>query len=188
MKILVGAILAVAVFAGGSLFARTVEGVDVPESVAVQGKSLSLNGTGVRSVKLAFIPIKVYVAAFFAPEALATADAVMNSEGPLEFQFTFLRSANQGQVDDGWNKQFAFSVTDSYPGFADDQAKFVGLFDPIGEGETQRVVLVGEETMVYDVGTYKGSVKGRNFQKAFLSLFFGSKPAAAALKSGLLGQ
>lgn len=170
------------------MVAKTVEGVEVPGAVSVDGQSLSLNGTGVRSIKLAFVPFKVYVAAFFAPEALRSDRAVLASDGPLEFQFTFLRSANQGQVDDGWNQQFRFSVTDPYEGLAADQAKFVGMFDPIGKGETQRVVLVGDETKVYDVGTYKGSVKGRDFQKAFLSLFFGSKPASAALKSGLLGQ
>lgn len=173
---------------GGSLVAKTVEGVDVPDSVSVEGKSLALNGTGVRSVKLAFIPIKAYVAAFYAPKPLGSADAVMGSEGPMEFRFIFLRSANQGQVDDGWNKQFGYSVTDRYSGFEADQAKFVALFDPIGKGEAQRVVLVGDETKVFDEASYKGSVQGRDFQKAFLSLFFGSKPASTALKNGLLGQ
>lgn len=188
MKKLVGAVLAVGLLAGGTLGARTVEGVDVPETVSVGGKSLALNGTGVRSVMLAFIPIKAYVAAFYAPDAVGSGEAVMASAGPLEFHFTFLRSANQGQVDGGWNKQFDHSVTDPYAGFAADQARFVGLFDPIGKGETQRVVLVGEETKVYDVGNYKGSVKGREFQKAFLSLFFGPMPASEELKSGLLAK
>ncbi len=172
----------------GTLSAKSVEGVDVPGSVTVAGTSLKLNGTGVRSIKLAFIPIKVYVAAFFAPSQLGSAGAVMGSEGPLEFHFTFLRSANQGQVDDGWNKQFDFSVTDPYDGFEADRKAFVAMFDPIGKLETQRVVLVGDETKVYDGGSYKGSVEGKDFQQAFLSLFFGPKPAAESLKQGLLGN
>lgn len=168
--------------------AKEIEGVNLPGSVTVEGEKLSLNGAGVRSIKLAFVPIKVYVAAFYAPRKLTSPGEVMEFSGPLELTFTFLRDASQSQVDDGWNKQFDFSVTQTYDGFDADRAKFVSLFDPIGKGEPQRVVFVGDETKVYDVDTYKGSVKGREFQRAFLSTFFGSKPVTAKLRDELLGR
>jgi hypothetical protein len=47
---------------------------------------------------------------------------------------------------------------------------------------------VGTDTLVYDNETLKGTIPGRNFQKAFLSLWFGSKPIQADLKSALLGN
>ncbi len=168
--------------------ATEIEGVDLPPTRTVDGQTLSLNGAGVRSIKLAFIPVKVYVAALYAPTRLSSASSVMNSDGPLEMDFTFLRAADQSQVDDGWNKQFDFSTMDRYDGFESDQKAFVALFDPIGKMETQRVVLVGDETRVFQGGASKGSVKGRAFQRAFLNLFFGTKPAAETLKGELLGQ
>lgn len=167
---------------------REIEGVNLAPDITVDGKLLSLNGAGVRSINLAFIPVKVYVAAFYSPTRLSSASEVMNATGPLEMDFTFLRAANQGQVDDGWNQQFAFSVTDPYEGFESDRKAFVALFEPIGKLETQRVVLLGHETRVYQGGDLRGSVKGREFQRAFLSLFFGPKPAAEALKNELLAQ
>lgn len=167
---------------------REIEGVTLAPTKTVDGQSLSLNGAGVRSIKLAFVPIKVYVAALYSPQRLSSASAVMNSDGPLQMDFTFLRAADQGQVDDGWNEQFEFGVTDPYAGFESDRKAFVALFDPIGKMETQRVVLAGDETKVYQGGKLKGSVEGRDFQRAFLSLFFGPKPATETLKSQLLGQ
>lgn len=47
--------------------AKIIEGVEVPAKVTVSGQSLPLNGAGVRTVKLIFIPIKAYVASFYAP-------------------------------------------------------------------------------------------------------------------------
>ena len=83
--------------------ALTLEGVTVPPQATVAGQTLTLNGAGVRTVKLAFIPIKAYVAAFYAPTPLRSEQAVLASPGPLKFQFTFLQGVNQGQVTDAWN-------------------------------------------------------------------------------------
>lgn len=168
--------------------ALTLEGISVPSETTVAGQSLSLNGAGVRTVKLAFIPIKAYVAAFYAPAPLRSEQAVLTSPGPLKFQFTFLQGVNQGQVADAWNAQFQASVTVSYPGLAADQARFVSFFGPLKKGGTESVELVGSDTLVYDNGRLKGSIAGRDFQKAFLSMWFGSDPVMPSLKSALLGN
>lgn len=181
-------LLATGMLAFTSASALTVEGVDVPGQITVAGRSIPLNGAGVRTVKLAFIPIKAYVAAFYAPSPLTSAEAVLNAEGPLVFTFTFLQGVGQGQVTEAWNAQFAASATFTYPGLAADQARFVGFFGPLEKGGVERVELVGSDTRVFDGGALKGTISGRNFQKAFLSLWFGSKPVMPSLKQSLLGN
>jgi hypothetical protein len=52
----------------------------------------------------------------------------------------------------------------------------------------EQVQFVGTNTVVFDQGTQKGSIPGRDFQKAFLSLWFGSKPVASDLQRALLGR
>jgi hypothetical protein len=185
MKILLSTLLVLA--AVSTAPALTIEGVTVPAQKTVAGETLSLNGAGVRTVKLAFIPVKAYVASFYAPTALRSSADVTASPGPLQFNFTFLQSVNQGQVTDAWNAQFKASVTAPYPGLAADQAKFVGFFGPLKKGGVETVELVGTNTLVYDGGTLKGTIPGRDFQKAFLSLWFGSQPVQASLKDALLG-
>jgi len=167
--------------------ALTLEGIAVPAQQTVAGETLSLNGAGVRTITLAFIPIKAYVAAFYAPTPVATEQAVLASPGPLVFTFTFLQGVGQGQVTEAWNAQFKASTSFSYAGLAADQAKFVAMFGPLKKGGVERVEIAGDETRVYDAGSLKGTIAGRDFQQAFLSMWFGSQPVMPSLKKALLG-
>ena len=168
--------------------AKEIEGVHIPPEKCVAGHQLQLNGAGVRTVRFAFVPIKAYVASFYAPSPLKTEKEVMTSKGPLFFHFTFLHDVGQAHVTEAWNAQFRESVSHTYSGLAADQEKFVSLFGPLEKGGVEAVEIVGDETRVYDNETLKGSIKGHDFQKAFLSLWFGSRPVMPSLKSSLLGD
>ena len=109
------------------------------------------------------------------------------SPGPLAFTFTFLQGVGQGQVTEAWNAQFKASATYQYAGLAADQAKFVAFFGPLKKGGVEMVEIVGTETRVYDGGSLKGTIQGRDFQKAFLSMWFGPQPVMPSLKKTLLG-
>ncbi len=168
--------------------ALTIQGVDVAPQVVVSGKTLPLNGAGLRTVTLAFIPIKAYVATFYAPQPLRSHEAVLASPGPLQFNFTFLQGVSQNQVTDAWKAQFKESASFTYPELANDQATFIGFFGPLKKGGVETVEIVGNETRAYDNGTLRGTIQGKPFQKAFLSLWFGSSPVQDSLKSDLLGN
>jgi hypothetical protein len=175
-------------FTISSSYALQIQGVTVPSNVQVAGQPLQLNGAGLRTFSLVMVPIKIYVAAFYAPEPLRSASAVTASPGPIQFDFTFLRNVGQSDVTSAWSSQFAQSVSYTYPGYERDRDAFIGMFGPLKNGGMERVQFVGTNTLVYDSGTLKGTIAGREFQKSFLSLWFGSKPVAADLKSALLGN
>ena len=167
--------------------ALEIQGVTVPPQVQVAGNSLQLNGAGLRTFTLLMVPIRIYVAAFYTPAALRTAEAVMASAGPMQFDFTFLRAVGQSDVSKAWTSQFAQSVSYTYPGYEKDRDAFIAMFGPLSSGGVEQVRFVGTNTVIYDQGTKKGTIPGRDFQKSFLSLWFGSNPVAADLKSALLG-
>jgi hypothetical protein len=169
-------------------FSLEIEGVNVPQQKTVNGQALSLNGAGLRTVTLGFIPIKAYVASFYSPSPLKSEDAVLASPGPLQFTFTFLRAVSQNEVIQAWQNQIQASMTYTYPDLERDRTAFLGMFGAITQGGVQMIQLVGTDTLVYDNETLKGTIPGRDFQKAFLSLWFGSKPIQADLKSALLGN
>jgi len=168
-------------------FAVEIEGVKVPAQTQAGGQTLQLNGAGLRTVVLLIIPIKAYVAGFYAPAPLRSEADVLASAGPLGFSFTFLQSVGQSQVTNAWTAQFADSNTFTYPGFEKDRDAFIALFGPLRSGGVEAVQLVGTDTLVYDSGKFKGTISGRNFQRAFLSLWFGSNPVMPSLKTALLG-
>jgi len=182
------AVLALLVLSISSAFPLENQGVRIPPQVTVNGETLLLNGAGLRTVSIAFIPIKIYVAAFHSPTPLKSVDAVLASPGPLQFTFTFLRSVSQSQVTQAWQDQIQASMTYTYPGIEKDREAFIGMFGPLSQGGVEMVQLVGQETRVFDNGALKGTIQGRDFQKAFLSVWFGSNPAQQDLKTALLGN
>lgn len=171
-----------------SASAVEIQGVSVPPTAQVGGETLQLNGAGLRTFTLLLIPIKIYVASFYTPFALRTAASVMNATGPLQFDFTFLRAVGQSDVAKAWTSQFAQSVSYTYPGYARDRDAFISMFGPLQSMGVEQVQMIGTNTLVYDSGTLKGTIPGRDFQKSFLSLWFGSNPVASDLKSALLGN
>ncbi|MGI9242353.1 MAG: chalcone isomerase family protein [Verrucomicrobiales bacterium] len=164
-----------------------VEGYKFPTERVVSGKELALNGSGVRSVKFGPLPIKAYVATFYTAAPLRSEKAVLASTGPFQFDFKFLKEVSQKQVTKAWKAQLEASNSHDYEGLESDKAKFVSFFGPLSKGGTETIVIDGDETRAYDNGKLKGSIKGRDFQRAFLSLWFGDKPVAPSLKKDLLG-
>ena len=165
-----------------------IEGVVVTPQTQVAGKQLELNGAGLRVFTLLLVPIKIYVAAFYSATPLRSPDAVMDSAGPMVFDFTFLRDVGQSDVTKAWTSQFDQSVSYTYPGYAKDRDSFISMFGALKSGGVEQVQFVGTNTIVIDQGVTKGIIPGRDFQKSFLSLWFGSNPVSADLQSALLGK
>lgn len=163
-----------------------LEDVSIPPTLALDDRTLRLNGAGVRTVMLLVVPVKAYVAAVHSAEPLRTASEAMDSCEPMEFTFTFLRGVGVSQVRQAWLAQIQSSSTHSYAGFARDRDYFASLFGAIAPRGTQSVRLANGETVVLENGRELGRIPGRDFQKAFLSLWFGPRPVSADLKAALL--
>eukprot|EP00537_Pseudo-nitzschia_pungens_P003972 CAMPEP_0172368998 /NCGR_PEP_ID=MMETSP1060-20121228/30106_1 /TAXON_ID=37318 /ORGANISM="Pseudo-nitzschia pungens, Strain cf. cingulata" /LENGTH=311 /DNA_ID=CAMNT_0013093765 /DNA_START=185 /DNA_END=1120 /DNA_ORIENTATION=+ len=211
----------------------TVEGVELPGVLKVDGIDLYRNGHGMRFIPFLGMNIKIYVAAMYSAKPIlsavqamredfqnnnnndnhsdnhsesifdatlasnnninANANANSNSNtvdgGPLQLDFTFLRYVGRSRVVSAWTQQLDHSVTyRDYDGYEADKDLFIALASegPIENMGTQSVQLVGDETRVIDQGIFKGSIVGRNFQRSFLSMWFGSMAVSEDLKSNLL--
>jgi hypothetical protein len=184
-RVLVAIILFLSVFPA---CAKEIEGIDVAPHSVVEGSQLNLNGAGLRVFTLLIVPIKIYVAAFYSPQQLGTPEEVMASTGPMAFDFTFLRAVGQSDVTKAWSSQFAQSVSYTYPGYPHDRDSFISMFGSLKSGGVEQVQFVGTNTVVIDEGITKGTIPGREFQKSFLSLWFGTNPVSADLRSALLGH
>ncbi len=165
-----------------------IEGVAIPPSLELQSHSLTLNGAGLRTFSLLMVPIKIYVAAFYSPSPLRSEKAVAASPGPLAFTFTFLRSVGKADVAKAWRSQFQASNSHIYSGLQKDIDCFISMFGALDSGGVQMVQFTNTDTRIFDQGTLKGSIPGRDFQLSFLSLWFGKNAVSLDLKKALLGQ
>lgn len=180
------AILVLMIFLSGwsTAEARKILNVEVAEEMKIDDQVLPLNGAGVRSATV--LHVKIYVAAFYAPTPLKTEDEVLASPGPLYLQLTYVRAFDKDRVQKAWVWQFEQSGTYTYDGFERDKKILINSFGEIKKGGVESIALVGDETRIYDDGVLKSTIKGRDFQKAFLSMWFGKKPVMSELKANLL--
>lgn len=165
--------------------AKKLAGVTLEPTKTVSGKTLKLNGAGIRTATV--LKVKVYVAALYTPEPITTTEQGLNAAGPVRFDFTFVRSFPQKKVADAWRFTFKESASHTYPDLNKDVETFLAGYGPIKEFGVEAVEIEGDETRIIDDGKVTGTIKGRDFQKAFLSLWFGSKPVMPELKTALLG-
>ena len=159
-----------------------------PDIRHVDGRDLYRNGQGIRSISFFGMDVQVYLAHFYSHKPLRTEDDVMTcDECPMQLDFTFLRSVNKSQAKWAWQQQLQYSVSFQYDGYEDDQTTFMDILaNPIGRGDILTFQLIGDNTVIMVKGDEIGRIPGRNFQRAFLSMWFGKQPVTAELKEGLL--
>lgn len=166
-----------------------LEGIHLTDTKEVNGVTLFRNGEGVRMFTILGMNLRMYVAGFWTESPLQTVEEVVNCNRPKQFDFTFLRKVSQGRVTAAWQRQLDASVTHKdYEGYQADRDAFIAMLGAIEQGGTLSILLVGEELDVIDQGVFKGKIKGRDFQRAFLSMWFGEQAVTNDLKTGLLGQ
>jgi methyltransferase OMS1 len=157
------------------------------ETKVVDGVTLHRNGEGVRAWNILGMNVDIYIAEFWTAQQLQSVDEILDCKMPKQMDFTFLRSVGQYGVSTAWRRQLDASVTFKYDGYEEDRDAFISMFGPIQSGGTESVVIVGDATHIIDQGVTKGTIRGKNFQKAFFSMWFGEHSVTPELKNGLLG-
>jgi hypothetical protein len=180
------ALAAVLAFAAAPLpsLARSVAGVKVPDTVAVAGQELRLNGAGVRS-KFVF---KVYVGALYLPAPSKDPKAIVEADAPKEVRMFFLRDVSRKQIQEAFEEGFeANSRADA----ADLQKQLPEVMKAIGNvKEGQEIVVTyapGAGTTVTGPGG-TATVAGKPLADGLFRNWLGPKPASEDLRDGMLGK
>ncbi|MHB8405511.1 MAG: chalcone isomerase family protein [Gammaproteobacteria bacterium] len=165
--------------------AATYKGVTVADSASVGGKTLVLNGMGLRT-KFFF---KIYVGALYLPQKADTAAAVISENGPDRILMHMIYAVSKSQFADAWHAGFK----DNNPQMSDavkaGMEQFIAYFGESKQGDVITLDYVpGQGTQVSWNGTFRGNIPGEDFHKALLNVFLGPKPPTRELKNGLLGK
>ncbi len=168
----------------GAAVAKEIEGVKIPETMVCEGKELPLSGAGLRTAT--FFKVKIYVLAFYAKEKVQTSKPEELIQRPLCFHLTYLRDFDNSDVDKAWDYQFDESADFKYPGLKDHIKELKKYFGEIKGERSETLILTEEAVKVFDNKEFKGEIKSKDFQKSFLSIWFGKNPPTKALKDDLL--
>lgn len=179
------AVLLVTSFNPGSLFAEELDGITLPDSYEVNGKSLVLNGLGIR--KATIFGIRVYVAGLYVTKKCADPELLLNSPDPKYILMQMVRTITREDIVDAWTSGLEKNVENPQPFIVQLNAVTSPLAD-IQPGEKIGVLFEQNAVQLETPGNRKFRVNGKGFGKALLSIWLGENPPNRALKRGLLGN
>ncbi|WP_028448959.1 chalcone isomerase family protein [Chitinibacter tainanensis] len=171
------------------LWAAEVAGIILPDQVELAGKSLQLNGAGVRK-KLMF---EVYVAALYTPAKLNDPAAVLALRQPRRLQLNMLRDVDGKTLVEALSEGLKDNLSAvQYTAHAARIAELEKLLLSAKEAKIGDVIqldlLPGEGVRVQFRGKLLGMIAGDEFARDLLTIWLGNKPVQESLKQKLLAR
>jgi hypothetical protein len=176
---------AIGLFAGPA-DAGSLAGVTMPDSVPVAGKTLRLNGLGLRT-KVFF---KIYVGGLYLENPTHDAARTISADETKRVVMHFLyKKVTAKQLVDAWDEDFGENNPGASPAVKADVEKFKSWMSDLVAG--QEIVATyepGKGTAVEVAGQEKGTIPGDEFMRALWSVWLGPHPPTEDLKKGMLGE
>lgn len=168
-----------------NLLGATLAGVTLPDTADVAGKTLTLNGMGLRSRMM----FKVYVGGLYLEQKTRDAHAIIQADAPKRMTLHFLRSVSRDQMVDAYTDAFAGNAPDAQKTLKAEIGQLLAAFEPVNEGDQMLFTYVpGTGTTLTIKGKDKVTIAGLPFGRAMFAAWLGPEPPSADLKKGLLGQ
>lgn len=160
-------------------------GVRMPDSLDVEGKTLVLNGMGVREATV--FNVDVYVAGLYVESKSSDGDAIAGSKTVKRLVLKFVRDVDKSDMADAWKEGFEKRGALGEHRASVDRLR--GWMSDLKEGDTLTFTYVPDKGLTVEVkGATKGTIAGEGFARNFFLIWLGSSPPNAGLKRGLLGK
>lgn len=166
-------------------FARDVAGVDVPETLSEGGKTLKLNGAGVRKK---FV-VKVYVGAMYLENTSSSAADILKADQIRVVKMTFVRNVDKAKIMDAYEEGFEKNSKGDLPKLKPSLDKFRAGLGDMKSGQSMTVSYVpGKGVTIAQQGgaTVTVDADGKLLSDALLRNWIGGEPADGGLKTAFL--
>ena len=180
------ALLIVALLAPVRCPAATAEldGVQLPRTISADGKTLYLNGVGLRTYSIFGIPI--YVAGLYLEHQSTDANAVMQSPETKLLRIQFVHSVSATAARNAWRTGLQNNCRAPCQLDPADMARFLAEVPDMHVGERYSILFTQQGATVTADATPLGTISKPRFVSSMLAMFLGDVPASAKLKAELL--
>ncbi len=180
--IVIALVLAVA----APVWAGELAGVVMPDQVQVGGKTLVLNGMGIRKK----LWIKVYVGGLYLERPTHDAAEAIAAPGYKRVVMHFLTNkATKKRMDRAWWEGFEKNSPEMVDALRGRIEQLVGFFGDMKVGDEIVFTFDPEGKVTAELnGQVKGEIQGKDFAQALLKVWLGPHPPTEDLKAGLLGR
>lgn len=153
----------------------------IPDTMKCHGQELPLQAAGLRTATI--FGIKVYVVALYAKEKLTDMNSIVR---PVCYEISYLRDVDNEDTDKAWEFQFKESSEHNYSELKNHISILKSSFGEIKGDRKHVFALSDKQTDLYENGVLMGKIEGTDFQKSFLSVWYGENPPTKDVKSALL--
>lgn len=185
MRSVLSALLLVAVMPFAQ--AKIVGDVEVADSIDVDGKSLTLNGAGVRSKFF----LNVYVAALYLGERSENGDALIAADEAMTIRLHITSSLIDGEkMSEATLDGFVKSTGGNLAPIQNEVEMLIGAFKDSVEKDDifEMEYIPGKGVAVKRNGELKAQVPGLEFKQALFGIWLSEDPVQDSLKEAMLGE
>lgn len=175
------------ILGAGTALAGSRGGVTMPDRIQVGGRTLVLNGMGIREAT--FMKVDVYVAGLYLEAKSRDAKAILAKDRPWRVVMRFVRDVDREDLIDAWNDGLEKNGGDRKGALAGRVKTLGGYMRDVKKGQTATVTYVpGEGTTLAIDGQARPPIPGADFGRFLLSIWLGPEPPDEGLKRGMLGR
>jgi hypothetical protein len=172
---------------GGLAHAETKAGVTMPDTATLGGKTLVLNGLGLREATI--LNIDVYVAGLYVEAVSSDPVTLLAAPGPKMLVLRFVRDVDRKDILKAWNEGFKSNATVKLATIQPQIDQLNAWMGDFADGSSLIFSYVPATGVEVVVGrTRKGVLAGDDFARSLFAIWLGPNPPTKALKRGLLGK
>jgi hypothetical protein len=167
--------------------AGELAGVTLPDQATVAGKTLVLNGLGLREAT-AFM-VDVYVAGLYLEAKSSDPATILETGQTKQLVMKFVRSVGKEKLAEAWSEGFEKNAGDKAAAVADGLAKLNAAMADVKKGDVVSLTYLPDAgTTVTVKGKDAVTIPGADFQRVLFSIWLGANPPNIPLREGLLGH
>jgi Chalcone isomerase-like len=158
---------------------------ELPDTWALNGEALILNGAGIR--EYGFLRIPVYAAALYLPTRQQSESAILKATTPRVVHMKMLRDATRDDSAKAWDVYLTANCKSPCTMNSEARQKFLKLIPDTRAGDTQTFVFREGGLEIFRNGKSLDVVADTAFTNVVLASWIGDVPTTENLKRRLLG-
>jgi Chalcone isomerase-like len=164
--------------------AAQLDGVNFPDAVNIEGKTLVLNGVGQRLYS--FLRVPIYVAGLYVQHPSTDASAILSSPEVKLLTIKFQHDVSAEDARIAWRDGFADNCVAPCHLDPDAVSRFLAAVPAMHAGDVYTILFTPRGARV-DAGERPlGVIRVPHFAQAMLATFLGPRPASFPVKAALL--
>jgi Chalcone isomerase-like len=164
--------------------AAKLDGVQVPNTLQVDGKTLHLNGSGLRTYSI--LGIHIYVASLYLEHLSTNPEQIIRSPETKLLTVRFEHNVSADQARRAWRDGLDNNCEAPCHLDPDEIGRFLAMVPAMHAGDNYSLLFTQAGVTVTVSGKPIGTITQPQFAEAMLATFLGPKPASPRLKRELL--